>query len=181
MSLQPAFHHDPHKLRRMEVQVSSRLRRRHFGMPRAYPHAERPRHHHRRHHVQVAPPRKHVFMVAVVALAVVDLDMPVSPDDFRELLRRARIGIKRGKRFVGPSPRGNFVFDVFLPQLGKIYVWRIHAGKFKPTLELMVQCGGFAGARSVQSPRLASRKRAGVALEARAQSMYGPVADTCMD
>ena len=43
-------------------------------------------------------------------------------------------------------------------------------------------CGGFAGARSFQSPRLASLyKRAGVALEARTKSMYGPVADTCMD
>ena len=34
-------------------------------------------------------------MIAVVSLAVVDLDVPVRAHDFRKLLRRARIRIKR--------------------------------------------------------------------------------------
>ena len=92
-SLQAAFRHDSHKLRRMELQVVFHLPRRLFGIPRAYPHAKRPCHHHRRHHVQVAPPRKRILVVAVVALAVVDLDIPMCPDNFRKLLRRARVGV----------------------------------------------------------------------------------------
>ena len=94
-SLQAAFRHDSHKLRRMELQVVFHLPRRLFGIPRAYPHAKRPRHHHRQHHVQVAPPREDVLVVAVVALAVVDLDIPMCPDNFRKLLRRARVGVER--------------------------------------------------------------------------------------
>ena len=94
-SLQAAFRHDSHKLRRMELQVVFHLPRRLFGIPRAYPHAKRPRHHHRQHHVQVAPPREDVLVVAVVALAVVDLDIPMRPDNFRKLLRRARVGVER--------------------------------------------------------------------------------------
>ena len=95
MSLQAAFHHDSHKLRRMELQVVFHLPRRLFGIPCAYPHAKRPRHHHRRHDVQVAPPREDVLVVAVVALAVVSLDVPVRPYDLRELLRAPRVGVER--------------------------------------------------------------------------------------
>ena len=89
----------------MELQVVFHLPRRLLGIPCAYPHPERPRHHHRRHYVHVAPPRKGVLVVAVVALAVVDLDIPMRPDNLRKLPRRARVGVKR-RDMPGDLPRG---------------------------------------------------------------------------
>ena len=65
------------------------------GQLYAYPHPERPRDHHRRHHVHVAPPREGVLVVAVVALAVVRLDVPVRPHDPRELLSAPRVRVER--------------------------------------------------------------------------------------
>ncbi len=94
-SLQAPLRHDAEQLRGMQEQVSPHLRDRPVRMARAYPHPERPRHHHRRHHVQVAPPREGVLVVAVVAPAVVRLDVPVRPHDLRELLRAPRVGAER--------------------------------------------------------------------------------------
>ena len=49
----------------------------------------------RRHDVLVAPPREDVLVVAVVALAVVRLYVPVRTHYLREPLRALRVGVKR--------------------------------------------------------------------------------------
>ena len=79
----------------MEVQVVLHLLRRPLRVPCAYPHPKRPRHHHRRHDVLVAAPRERVLVVAVVALAVVRLYVPMRTHYLREPLRALRVGVKR--------------------------------------------------------------------------------------
>ena len=55
-------------------------------------------------------------MISVVSLSVIDLDIPVRAHDLRELLRRARVRVKRGnmvddllRRFADELPDGDAV------------------------------------------------------------------------
>ena len=87
-------------------------------------------------------------MISVVSLSVIDLDIPVRAHDLRELLRRARVRVKRGnmvddllRRFADELPDGD---AVLVPRLRLARLPRAperadhRAGTRKPKLDAVL-------------------------------------------